>query len=461
MTENTFQMTSPMPASARELFDWHIRPGAFRRLLPPWEDTRILQECLVEDGAMAILRVPIGPFHARWTAQHEAVVDGKSFRDRQVHGPFASWVHDHVFVPQGKESQLQDRVSFVLPGGPLGRLGKGSAIDRLERLFSYRHETTRRDLLRHASWTGAPLRVAVSGASGLVGSALCAFLRTGGHEVVELVRDQAVRRPDQAQWSTEQGILEPEKLVDLDALVHLAGAGIADERWTPERMALLRSSRVEATERLLGSIRESVGLPAVVAVASAIGYYGDRGDEVLDESSRPGEGFLAELCQDWEAAARDVASDTTRVCSMRFGIVTTPTGGALKRMLLPFKLGGGGPVGGGRQWMSWVSIDDAVHAIFHILTHDAMTGPINVCSPQPVTNRDWGKTLGKTLKRPAILPLPAFAARAAFGKLADPLLLASQRVSPSGLASSGFEFFDSELGSGLSRLLGRYRRERR
>lgn len=457
MPETTFETS--LSTSADDLFAWHSRPGAFERLAPPWQRIRIDQPAPIVDGSRARLRLKKGPFWVHWLAEHRDVVPGRAFTDVQLEGPFSRWIHRHEFEPKNdSEALLRDRLDYALPAGVLGRAVAGRSVRRdIESTFAYRHATTARDLARHGSFEErSPLRVAVSGASGLVGSNLAPFLTTGGHEVVPLLRPGR-EQAGGISWSTEVGIERPETVRPFDALVHLAGENIAGGRWTRARKARIRDSRVEGTRALVRSLGELEKPPKALVCASAIGFYGSRGDEVVDEDSAAGEGFLADTCRDWEAAALEAESLGVRVVLVRFGIILSPAGGALAKMLPPFRLGGGGVLGSGSQFMSWISVDDAVGAIHHALQDDRLSGPVNAVSPQPVSNRDFTKTLGRVLRRPTIVPMPAPAARLLFGEMADEMLLASTRVHPGKLEKAGFRFDDPDLGGALSRLLGKAR----
>jgi uncharacterized protein (TIGR01777 family) len=297
------------------------------------------------------------------------------------------------------------------------------------------------------------MRVAVTGASGLLGQTLVPMLTTGAHEVAAAVRDPG-GEPRRLVWSVERGIEDPARWEGLDGVVHLAGENIAERRWTVAQKERIRRSRVEGTRRLSESLSLLSQPPRVAVIASAIGYYGSRGDERLTEESRPGSGFLPEVCQHWEAAAEPLRAAGTRVVHARFGIILSPRGGALQKMLLPFRLGMGGRVGSGRQYWSWVSIDDAAAAILHALMTDSLAGPVNVVAPQSVTNAEFTATLGRVLHRPTWVPMPAFAARLALGEMADALLLASARVQPQRLEQSGFTFRHAQLETTLRALLG-------
>lgn len=452
-----------LPVAAATAFAWHERPGALARLTPPWTDIEVLAapESLAP-GTRAVLRVPVGPFRKRWVAEHIELVPGRRFRDVAVEGPFAHWDHTHDFLPGGPEGcELVDRIRYALPLGRLGAfVGGGMTRKQLAASFGYRGRIVQHDLWRHhgpgsalADGAARPLKILVSGASGFVGSALVPFLTAAGHDVVRLVR-RAARAADEAQWDPETGLVDLELAEGADALIHLAGAGIADKRWNPARKQLLRGSRVDATRVLCESLGKLQLPPKAFVSASAIGLYGDRGDEPLDEDSPAGRGFLAELVRDWEAAAEPARAAGLRVAHMRLGVLLDAGGGALARMLLPFKLGAGGRLGSGAQFMSWVALDDALAALLHAVRTDTLEGAVNVVAPQPVSNAEFTRALGAALRRPTVLPMPSFAARLAFGELADELLLASQRVAPSRLQQSGFEFAWPTLSGALAHTLG-------
>jgi len=347
-------------------------------------------------------------------------------------------------------------IEYRLPGGFVGRLVGGRFVQStLERVFAYRHRVTAADIARHlGAQEKRPMKILVSGSSGLVGSALIPFLTTGGHDVHRLVRNPSSAK-NTIQWDPGLGNIARDRLSGMDAVIHLAGENIASRRWTRKQKARIRDSRVEGTRLLCDALSRVDQPPKTIVCASAIGFYGDRGDEILDEESPAGQGFLPDLCREWEAAADPARKRGARVVSLRFGVILSPAGGALRKMLLPFKLGAGGVIGSGKQYWSWISIDDVIGAIHQALTHDALSGPVNAVSPQPLTNREFTKTLGRVIRRPTFAPLPAFAARCLFGEMADALFLASARVVPRRLEQSGFEFQHAELEGALRHLLGR------
>lgn len=297
------------------------------------------------------------------------------------------------------------------------------------------------------------MEIAISGSTGLVGSELVKALRAGGHKVRRLVRSENEVGADNILWNPRQGIRDLYRLEGIDALVNLSGENIASGRWTRRRKKELYQSRVESTRLLVDRIGRLQKKPSVFVNASAIGYYGDRGDEILDEKSGPGEGFLAELCQAWESEARRAKDKGMRAVFTRFGVILSAKGGALARMLPIFKLGAAGRVGSGRQWMSWIAIPDAIAAIIHALENSDLQGPVNTVSPNPVQNQQFTKVLGKVLRRPTIFPAPAPALKLTLGQMANELLLSSQRVMPKELERTSFQFGYPELEAALREVL--------
>jgi uncharacterized protein (TIGR01777 family) len=297
------------------------------------------------------------------------------------------------------------------------------------------------------------VKVAVSGSSGLVGAALSAALGANGHAVARLVRTGSAAASNSIRWDPLTGTLDTQALEGVDAIVHLAGASIASGRWTAARKQLLRASRVEATQHLIEGVSKLRQRPAVFISASAIGFYGDRGDERLTESSAPGSDFLSQLAREWEASAARAESLGMRTVLLRFGVILSTRGGALPRMLTPFRLGAGGRLGSGKQWMSWLTLDEATAIIRYALTKDSLRGPVNAVSPNPATNAEFTRALARALHRPALFPAPAFALRLLLGEMADALLLSSQRVIPERLTALDYVFRFPRLEEALAGVL--------
>lgn len=308
-----------------------------------------------------------------------------------------------------------------------------------------RENTAQRDARPAAA---APLSIVIGGASGLIGGALLSRWRAAGHTVLTLVRRPAAAEAEIA-WHPETGQIDAARLNGVDACIHLGGAGLADARWSPERRHALRESRVSSTALLASTLARLTRPPAAFLCASAVGYYGNRAAEPLDESSPPGAGLLPDICLAWEGATQPAAKAGIRTVQMRFGVVLSSKGGALPKMLTPFRLGLGGPVGDGRQYMSWIRLADVLGAVDFLLANEHIHGPVNVTAPAPVTNAEFTRTLAAVLRRPALLPMPAFAVRAAFGEMGERLLLEGARVLPRRLQEAGYHFSDPILETAL------------
>ena len=296
------------------------------------------------------------------------------------------------------------------------------------------------------------MKILISGSHGLVGTALIKALQPDGHDIYRLVRHYP-DSPDQIEWSPERYSIALSLIEGFDAVVHLAGESIAEGRWTDEKKRKIRESRTKGTKLLADALGNLTARPRVMLSASAIGYYGDRDDEVLTEASAPGNDFLSEVCVEWENATSHAKAMGVRVVNTRFGIILDKEGGALKKMLPPFRMGIGGRIGSGKQWMSWIALDDVVGALKFALTNESLAGPVNFVAPNPVRNADFTKALGHALSRPTFLPIPAFGVRFAFGEMADALLLSSQRVEPKVLNEAEYQFQYPSLKLALSQLL--------
>lgn len=305
-------------------------------------------------------------------------------------------------------------------------------------------------LLKYAG-RGFVERVLVSGVSGPIGAALLPYLQSQGAQVVRLVRGPA-KGTDQISWNPLQPIAA-EAVSGFDTVIHLAGESVLG-RWTEARKKSMRDSRVLATQNLAAALVQARVRPRVFICASAVGFYGNRGDEILTEASAGGNGYAADLARDWEIATREASAGGVRTVNLRIGLVLSARGGALERMLTPFKLGLGGKVGSGQQWTPWIHVDDIVGAIHHALHAESMSGPVNLAAPNPVRNEEFTRMLASVLRRPAIFAVPAFAVRLAFGQMGEELLLGSERVQPSKLLAGGYAFRFAELRTALEDLLG-------
>ena len=450
IVERTSRIDSPVD----EVWQWHTRPGAFERLTPPWEKVRVLKRTGgLENGARLVLEVRMGPIPFRWEAVHRDVVPGSRFVDVQESGPFSRWMHEHDMTSDGAGGTvLRDCITCVPPFGvPGAALATPMLRAKLERLLEYRHATITADLAAHAGI--APRRFVVAGATGMIGSALVPFLTTGGHEVIRLVRNDPA--PGDVTWDPDRGTIDASVLAGADVVINLAGANVAGGRWTAARKQLLIDSRVRPAGLLATAMARIAQRPPAFVSVSAAGYYGNRGEEPLGDEAAPGAGFFPSLVQAWEGAADQAVAAGVRVAHPRFGIVLSPAGGALAKLLPPFRAGVGGPVGHGRQWLGWSSIDDAIALLYLAAIDDRVRGPFNAVAPAPARNAELARTLGRVLRRPAVLPLPAAALLLLFGEMADATLLASTRVLPELLQEYRFRYRHPHLETALRHVLGR------
>ncbi len=472
----THLQESWLPHSPETVYAFHDRPGIFERLTPPWEDVEVIRRTPGPNGSLDVgaeleLSTPlVGPVRGRVLTRHTWHERPLGFTDVQQEGPFAKWEHQHRFHAETRDgidgTRMVDRIEWVAPLGPAGKAAEPFVIQpRLNTMFAWRHERVKRDLQRHAEAGLSPMRIAMTGATGLVGRALTTLLETGGHTVVPLKRDrdktrEGAREDGRIFWEPvgkngQPGAVGP-GLEDCDAVVHLAGAPIAETDWDERGKRIIEQSRSVGTETLCRALAKLP--PKVLVSTSAVGFYGDRGDEELTEASSPGTGFLAEVGQGWEAGVTPAAEAGWRVAIVRVGLVISANGGLLGPLLPLFRAAGGGPVGSGKQWMPWVHIDDLTGLFLHLLAHEetAEHGRVfNGVAPNPVRNATFSKALGRALNRPAVVPAPAFGVRMVLGReKADELLLAGQRVHPEATLAAGFRYDEPELDDALAFELG-------
>ncbi|RPJ17700.1 MAG: TIGR01777 family protein [Desulfobacteraceae bacterium] len=460
MKTETFVKRTHIRAPVEEVFKWHSRQGALERLSPPWDPVRVIErKGGINKGARVVLEMKAGPFPYKWAAEHTDYEENRMFRDRQVRGPFSSWVHTHSFEPDANDASFfEDRIDYALPFYPFGQMFGGASVKaKLERIFRYRHATTVEDISLHLSGKNIkkPMKILMTGSSGLLGSAMIPFFTTGGHIVNTLVRRTQVPEKGGAFWDPEQKKLDPSVFDGIDAVIHLAGEHIGEGRWTDEKKRRIIESRTKGTSLIAETISRLSSPPPVFISASAIGYYGNRGDRILTEDDKPGDDFISKVCGEWEKSARSAVSAGIRVVFMRIGIALSPAGGALRRLYLPFAAGVGGKIASGSQYMSWIGIDDVIGAFFHVLAESKISGAVNVVSTNPVTNLEFTKTLGKVISRPTIFSVPAAAINLAFGEMGREVLLSSTRVMPEKLIETGYRFRNPDLSGALSHLLGK------
>ena len=459
----TFESETVLPAETATAFDWHEAPGALQRLIPPWEDVSVESATGgIRDGAEVVLRIGVGPASVRLVARHEGYEPPHQFVDVQEEGPFRCWRHVHSFRSHGQgRCLMRDSIEYEPPTPYFLDTLASQRIDRkLQAMFAYRHRTTRDDLRFHGRYSQDPKTLAVSGSTGLVGSTLCPLLTTGGHRVVRLVRsepEEAVPGCEARRYDPDAATLDASVLDGCDAVIHLAGESIMG-RWDEEKKRRIRESRVHSTRIIAEAMAARSDGPRTLVVASAIGIYGDRGDETLTEDSSHGSDFLADVAREWEQAADAARNAGIRVVHVRLGIVLSPRGGALSQTLLPFKLGGGVQIGDGQQWWSWVGIDDAAGIFAWAALDNTVHGPVNAAAPGSVRNRQFTETLAEVLSRPTwpgFVRIPGPAATLAMGEMADALLLSSARVEPQHTQAAGYEFRFTNLEETLRHVLGR------
>jgi uncharacterized protein (TIGR01777 family) len=459
----TYEHIGEFAMPVDRVWQWYDSPGAFRRIMPEWEGITPLRAGALRDGEETRFKVSIGPIKQKWIARHHDVVDGEVFHDRMVKGPFGAWDHEHRFLPiDGTSSKIHDTVQWKLPLHMLTWWTAPFTVKgRMNQMFAYRTQRVQSDLSRIAMFDHMPRqKVLVSGSTGLIGMQLCAFLAAAGHEITRLVRPTTKLPPDASNdavivWDDVKGVILEGDLNGFDTVIHLAGAGIGDKRWNKQRKELIETSRTIPTKNLATLLAGLHQPPKAFLSGSAIGFYGNRGDEVLTESSEGGDNFLAGTVRRWEESAQPAADAGIRTAWMRTGIVVTPMGGALKKLLLPANLGAGGPVGGGKQYYSWVSLDDQIYAIHHLMMTPECEGRFNLTAPNPLTQKQFAKTMGKVMRRPAFAPLPGFVLKILLGEMAQSLVLDGQRVLPNRLVESGYTFQHENLEACLRQCLGK------
>ena len=452
-----FEHYSTYPCSPQELYDWHSRFGALERLLPPWEKTQIVsREGGIDPGGRVVLKMHSGPIPFYYHAHHVENINGEMFRDIQEKGPFSSFSHSHYFKSVTIGTELHDKVEYRLPlAGLLPPFIKKFVHKSLEQVFHHRQSIISEDIKVHLRCSRKPLRILISGSSGVLGRELIPFLTTGGHQVWTLVRRAADTNKNEIFWDPENGILDGSQLPKLDAVIHLAGEYIGLSRWSEEKKNRVISSRVDGT-RLLAQVVSSLRVkPKVFLSASAVGYYGDTNATDLDEQSPRGDDFISKVCGLWEESAAQHIDPEIRTVFLRLGVGLTPRGGALEKILETSPLGFIRRFGSGNQYISWISTDDMISAMLHCLSCESLSGAVNIAAPEPVTNGEFMKTLARVARRPLLFPVPASPLKLVYGQMASEILLSGCHVSSKKLVDSGFEFRHPNLELALKKLLGK------
>ena len=443
---------STVLASAEFTYDWHTRDGAFERLKPPWEALQVLGADGAFEHRSVHLKLKRFGVPIYWTSHHKDVIPGRQFVDEQVKGPFKYWRHAHIFQPLSDDrTKLIDEIDFKLPLSPVSHLIGGGAVKKdIAKMLLYRHDTLKHDLQLQYAWPLEPQVIAISGTSGLIGSHLVPFLTAAGHTVKRLVRKQ---RPDWSYelcWDPEVGILDD--FSDVTMIIHLAGESIASPlRWNDQKKNRISRSRIRSTQALVQQLRDIPNKVTTFVCASAIGIY-PSSHQIMTENSPHGDRFLSQVVAAWEAEC-DPIRDAIRVCNARFGTVLHPAGGIIQRLKPLMAMGVLGRIADGSQYMSWVSLDDAMRAIYAMLANPSFMGPVNVVSPHAQPQKEWIKEWAKVAFRPSIAPLPKTIVEDVMGEMGEELLLQSQRVSPRKLNDQNFQFQCSSM-TDVCRLYG-------
>jgi uncharacterized protein (TIGR01777 family) len=469
-----FNHTSQFAFSVERLFAYHEQAGAIDRLIPPWEPAQVVSSNdSLAIGSEVNVTNQVGFLRQRLVAQHTDYRPNELFVDEIRSGPFARWKHQHLFDSLStSRSQLTDNIDYALPLAPLSNLLNGWVQAKLESMFRFRHRVTRDDLqfadqliqLGHNP-PEKPIKIGISGSSGMIGRRTIELARVLGIDVVRAVRSES--KPQQTRWPRGVITVEEhrfEEFENLDAWIHLGGVGIADRRWSTAYKQAIRNSRIDSTRKIVERLGKLKQPPKAFVCASGVGIYADRQEEILDESSpvdrsATKDDFLADVARQWESEANIYQDQSGRVALARFGIVLHPRFGAMSKMLLPFRMGLGGPVGSGKQYWPWIHVDDAASILLYLALNERCSGPVNVVAPECLPNREFSRVLAKVLHRPSWIPTPAFALRLGLGQMADPLLLSSAHAVPSALLSAGYKFRFPKLEGAMDNLLGCQRQD--
>ena len=461
-TRNVFIKSTKIPATNKEAFDYHAREGALERLVPPWSILTVTShEGDIRDGAMSTFKVSFGLIGFKWTAVHFGYLQDRQFQDKMVKGPFQSWIHTHSFIPDEiGHCIMEDKIAYSLPFGKLGPILLNNTIqNNLNQLFHYRHRILSNDSnLWKIAERSKGQKILITGSHGLIGSSLIPLLTAAGeHKIRRLVRPSSNRNNTNSHsmvWNPNDGKVNVKDLEGFDVVIHLAGENIFG-RWTDSKKQRILESRIKSTKLLCDSLIKLANPPSTLICASATGFYGNQRNEVLTEESKPGFGFLSDVCRKWEESTETARDVGIRVVNTRFGVVLTPKGGMLQKLLALSRFGLGLRLGDENQHISWVSIEDVIGSIFYSIINSSIRGPVNVVSPNPVTNLEFSKTLARIVKSKIMLPISQKLARMMLGELADAMIASSTLVVPNKLSLAGYRFVNPDLEDTLRLLLGR------
>lgn len=422
----------------------------------------------INNGAISVFRINVGPITFKWVAKHFGYIHNLQFQDKMIKGPFKKWVHTHSFISQGQnQCIIEDKIEYMPRFGKIGsKILQKRMQNYLNQLFLYRSRILVNDLFLEKITQEKGKRILISGSHGLIGSSLIPLLTSiGRHKISRLVRKvknnnmdllPETNKEDKKSifWDPQYNKLDPYELEGFDIIIHLAGENIFG-RWTDTKKQRIFDSRVGSTKLLSESLTKLSHPPSLLICASAIGYYGDRPNEYLTEDSNPGKGFLSEVCQKWEKATKEATEIGIRVVNTRFGVVLTPKGGILQKLLSPFKLGLGITIGNKDQYISWVSIEDVIKSIFYSITNTSIKGPINIVSPNPVSNLEFSDILKKIFNPKLSMSISQNIPKLIFGEMSKEVLSTNTYVIPKKLVSTDYKFFSSELEDSLRFLLGK------
>ncbi|MCI0382533.1 MAG: TIGR01777 family oxidoreductase [Chlamydiae bacterium] len=452
MKEAKFSYKSIIEKSAKEVFAWLVRHGAFERVVPPWKKIKNLKQTSssLKEGSSIEFLEKIGFFWKKWILQCRNVKKNQSYTQVQLQGPFAKYQEIRSVLPKGKERcELIDEITFI-SRFPRSTSWSKKQFDRTSR---WCHELISWDLACFAKHRKKSLRILLTGSTGFVGSHLLPFLKAAGHEVVCLFRKKGEKQKNAIYWDPSSGEAEKNDFEDFDAVIHLAGKNLASGRWTKSLKQEIFLSRCRDTWLLSQILLRLLRPPKCLITASAVGFYGNRGEEELTEKSERGKGFLAEVCQKWEESTQAIENRGTRVVHTRFGLVVSPNGGFLEKLLKVYRLGLGGKIGDGNQIISWIALDDLLRATYLCLMEDTIEGAVNFTTPFPVSQKKFSELLAKQLHRPAFFSIPKVVIRTILGEMADEMILSSVKAIPSRLLEYNFSYQFPSLEEAFSKML--------
>ena len=459
---NIFIKSTRIPASNKDVFAYHAREGALDRLVPPWSILTVAShEGNIKDGTMSTFKVRLGPVGFKWTALHFGYLQNRQFQDKMVKGPFQSWIHTHSFIPSEIDHcKMEDKITYSPPFGKLGRILLNNMVqNNLNQLFHYRHRILCNDInLWKIAGRNKGQKILITGSHGLIGSSLIPLLTAAGeHKITRLARRGSNHNHANSHsivWDPSDNKINVKELEGFDVVIHLAGENIFG-RWTDSKKQRILESRIKSTRLLCDSLTKLANPPSTLICASATGFYGNQRNEILIEESKPGFGFLSEVCRRWEESTETARDAGIRVLNMRFGVVLTPKGGVLQKLLALSRFGLGLRLGDASQHISWISIEDAICSIFYSIINSSIRGPVNVVSPNPVTNLEFSKTLARIVKSKIMLPISQKLGRMMLGELADAMIASSTLVVPKKLSFAGYRFVNPDLEDTLRLLLGK------